>query len=117
MRLLNLCVFATMFSKSGALLMPTKKICKDCRHFIGNNMECRKFGVTNLVTGKVTYDAAWLARSEEKKCGKEAIHFEENQFKIITVPYYFFKSNVYIWLIVTSAGSYLYALFHAVSHK
>jgi hypothetical protein len=96
--------------------MPTKKICKDCRHFIGDNMECRKFGDTNLVTGKVTYYSARSVREDVTKCGEDAIQFEENYFKIITIPYYFFKSN---WGILVPSGFitlYFYALFKSL-HK
>jgi hypothetical protein len=78
--------------------MPTKKICKDCRHFIGDNIECGKFGDTNLITGKVTYKSARSVREDEKRCGEEAILFEENHYKIITVPYYFLKENLVIFI-------------------
>uniref|UniRef100_A0A6C0F848 Uncharacterized protein n=1 Tax=viral metagenome TaxID=1070528 RepID=A0A6C0F848_9ZZZZ len=96
--------------------MPTKKICKDCRHFIGDNIECRKFGDTNIITGKVTYDSARSARQDVKKCGEDAIHFEENHFKIITVPYYFFKNNLLLFLPTGFFSFYFYLLFSSL-HK
>jgi hypothetical protein len=90
--------------------MPTK-ICKDCKHFIRDNIECRKFSDTNIITGKVTYSSARSARYDIKKCGEDAVHFEENNFKIITVPYYFFKDN---WLFIFSSvglSFYCYSFF------
>jgi hypothetical protein len=86
MKLLNLYRFTALFSTVRTSLIPTKKICKDCRYFIGDNLECRKFSDTNIITGKVTYDSARSVRRDIKKCGEDAIHFEENHFKIITVP-------------------------------
>jgi len=73
--------------------MPTKKICKDCKYFIGNAYECGKFGETDLITGKVTYLYARTIRGDKTKCGENAVDFEENNLKIITVPYYFMKDN------------------------
>jgi hypothetical protein len=79
-------------------------------------MECRKFENTNIITGKVTYDSAYSVRADEKKCGKDAILFEENNCKIITVPYYFLKEN---WLLLIPAGFasfYTFTIFHLL-HK
>jgi hypothetical protein len=39
--------------------------------------------------GKNDYTYASSARRDEKKCGEEAVYFEKNKMKIITVPYYF----------------------------
>jgi hypothetical protein len=110
MKLLRIFAFTSLFSKVHPSLMPTKKICRDCIHFIGDNMECRKFGDTNLVTGKVTYDSARSVREDKKKCGEDAIQFEENHFKIITTPYYFLKSNLLLTLPVGFVGLYVYIL-------
>ena len=71
-------------------------ICKDCK-FLANS-ECRKFGDVNLVTGKVTYSLAKYIRSDETKCGIKGAFFEKNNYKIITVPYYFVKEY---WLLVS----------------
>ena len=95
MKLLKLSLFSTLFSNYRSSSIPTKKICKNCIHFIGDKIECRKFSDTNIITGKVTYNSAKDVRKDEKMCGEDAIQFEENNFKIITVPYYFFKNN---WL-------------------
>ena len=105
MKLLNISLFTTLFSKVTPTSIPTKKICKDCRYFIGNSIECRKFGDTNIVTGKITYESALQVRKDEKKCGPEAILFEENHFKIITVPYYFLKDDQ-IALVLLAVGSF-----------
>jgi hypothetical protein len=91
-------------------------MCKDCRHFIGDNIECRKFGDTNIITGKVTYNSARSVRDDNKNCGEDAILFEENHFKIITVPYYFLKNNWTLMLPTCFSGLYCYALF-CVLHK
>ena len=97
-------IFTTLIAMTHASLIPTKRICKDCKHFIGNDLECRKFGDTDIITGKVTYEYARSMRRDEKKCGDNAIHFEENHFKIVTVPYYFLKDNWPIFLSVFIAG-------------
>jgi hypothetical protein len=116
MKLLNIYAFTTLFSTGCKSLTPTKRICKDCRHFIGDNIECRKFGDTNIITGKVTYESAHYVRKDEKKCGKDAIYFEYNHFKIVTVPYYFVKNNWIIFLPVIGVGLYFFLLFQ-IGHK
>lgn len=110
MKLLNLFAFTSLFSKVHPSLIPTKKICRDCIHFIGDSAECRKFGDTNLVTGKVTYDSARSIREDIKKCGENATQFEENHFKIITIPYYFLKSNLLLTIPGGLVGLYIYLL-------
>jgi len=113
MKLLNLYIFVTLFLHINSSI-PTKKICRDCKHFIGNNIECRKFSDTDLVSGKMTYDSARSARQDKEKCGEDGIHFEKNNFKIITVPYYFLKNN-FIALIpsfLLSVYLYLYYILH-----
>jgi hypothetical protein len=91
----------TLFSHVRSSLTTTKKICRDCIHFIGNDIECRKFGDTNIITGKVTYNSARSVRRDEKKCGENAVLFEKNKFKVITVPYYFLKDS---WPILIPSG-------------
>ena len=58
MNLLYLFVFSTLCSNNLSSLLTTKKICKDCKHVIGDNIECIKFGDVNLVTEKVRYHSA-----------------------------------------------------------
>jgi len=108
MRLLKLYALSRLFSTARPSLMPTKKICRDCIHFIGNNIECRKFGDTNIITGKITYESAKSVRKDEQKCGENATLFEKNHFKIITIPYYYLKDN---WIIpFTTSFTILYFL-------
>jgi hypothetical protein len=96
MKVLNLYLLSTFFSKVHPSLMPTKKICRDCRYFIGDTLECGKFGDTNLVTGKVTYPYASVIRGDSKKCGEVGNHFENNPYKLVTGPYYFVKKNLFL---------------------
>jgi hypothetical protein len=109
-------VFTTFLSHARTALIPTKKICKDCIHFIGDNIECRKFGDTNIITGKVTYNSALSVREDKNKCGEDAILFEKNHFKIITVPYYFVKDNSHFLLPSGLLSLYFYALLY-ILHK
>lgn len=71
-------------------------ICKDCK-FLANS-ECKKFGDINLVTGKITHSSAKYIRSDESKCGIKGVWFEKNNYKIITIPYYFVKEY---WFLVS----------------
>ena len=111
MRLLKLYALSGLLSSARPALMPTKKICKDCVHFIGNNIECRKFGDTNIITGKITYESAKSVRKDEQKCGENAILFEKNHFKIITIPYYFLKDNSIIAFTTSFTILYLFVIF------
>jgi hypothetical protein len=72
-----------------------KPICANCKFFIPNKNECGKFGEVNIITGKHTY--ADRVRNDENKCGEYAIFFKKNNFKIITLPYYFvLKHWIYV---------------------
>jgi hypothetical protein len=110
MRLSKLYAFTTLFSKVQPSLIPAKKICKDCRHFIGDNIECRKFGDINIITGEITYNSARSIRNDINKCGNDAIYFEKNNFKIITIPYYYLKVN---WPLSGVLGFYICFLFYS----
>jgi len=111
MKLLQLFVFYTLYHTSYSSLLPTKKICKNCKHFIGDSIECRKFGDVDLVTGKVTYPSAKSIRDDSEKCGENATHFEENHFKIVTVPYYFVKEYKIIFSSIVFFSLYLYTIY------
>jgi hypothetical protein len=115
MRLSKLYAFTTLFSKVQPSLIPAKKICKDCRHFIGDNMECRKFGDINIITGEITYNSARSIRNDINKCGNDAIYFEKNNFKIITIPYYYLKGNWPLLLPCGFLGFYIYFLFYSLN--
>jgi hypothetical protein len=89
----------TFFTQVRSMNIQTKKICKDCTHFIGNtSLECGKFGDTDIITGRVMYPYARTMREKKEKCGEDAIHFEENPYKMITEPYYFCRDTCMIML-------------------
>lgn len=88
------CIFL-LYARSK--LITPKKLCMNCKHFIAHKSECALFGETDLVEGKNDYIYASSARRDEKKCGEEAVYFEENDKKFITVPYYFLLDK---WAIV-----------------
>lgn len=70
-----------------------KPICENCKFFVPNNNECRKFGDMDIITGEYSYEPAIRIRNDEDKCGEYAILFEKNNFKFVTVPYYFILEN------------------------
>ena len=74
MKLMNIMMVITMLYKPSVrpTIIHTKKICKDCKFFIANNMECSRFGQVDLVTGKKTYEYARNTRIDEDKCGETA---------------------------------------------
>jgi len=82
----------SLLSRSLSTIPPTlstQKYCKDCKFFIANSRECAFFSDANLVTGKKSYDYASTIRNDKNKCGKNAIFFQENRYKYLTVSYYF----------------------------
>jgi len=82
-------LFPSIFSST----LQTKKICADCRNFIGNEKKCRAFGDIDITTGKPNYEMASDVRKDDKKCGISAKYFETNDLKIITVPKYYIIEN------------------------
>jgi hypothetical protein len=88
MNIFVLYTFLSFISLNTSTLFQYKK-CSDCKFFIGNDYTCQKFGVVNLVTGKYEYADTNIVRYDESKCGKDASQFEKNNFKHITIPYYF----------------------------
>jgi hypothetical protein len=54
---------------------PVPKICRDCRHFIGDKKQCGVFGDTDLVSGEVSYPSARRMRDDDRKCGTDAVRF------------------------------------------
>jgi hypothetical protein len=91
MRIRDIAFFQLLLPSSTCTFIKnnSKKLCIDCKHFIANDRDCRRFGDTNLITGKVTYHSARSVRDDKEKCGEDATLFEINHFKIVTVPYYF----------------------------
>jgi hypothetical protein len=101
---------------STALHIPNKKICRDCKYFIASDWDCAKFKDVNIITGKETFDSARSVRNDEKKCGDDAKYFEENHYKIVTVPYYFFKEYWFLTPIVVLSTFYFYKLAEMMNH-
>lgn len=101
------------------LIVP-RKLCKDCKYFIAHKKECALFGDADLVNGKNDYNYAKTARNNEDKCGENAKYFEENNNKIITVPYYFILDNAYFWPFIPLVGLYsicMYNLYKITQHE
>ena len=86
-------IFYLQFYLYESLLISNKNTCSDCKYFIPNNMECKKNGKIDLITGKIINEPASIVRYDENKCGKKGRYFEKNYFKIITIPYYFLLEN------------------------
>ena len=78
-----------------------KPICGNCKFFIPNKNECRKFGDVDIITGEYTYETATSVRNDEDKCGEYAILFKKNNFKFITIPYYFLLEHGIIIFILS----------------
>lgn len=97
-----------LISNTRPSLIPTKKICKDCKHYIGDEIECGKFGTTDYVTGKITYHSARHTRADKDKCGEDAIHFDHNHYKLITVPYYFVRQSSILLLPIGTVSCFMF---------
>jgi hypothetical protein len=93
--------------------------CKNCKFFIPNTdfydftsdySKCNKFGVKNIVCGKIKYENLNLCRNDEFMCGIEGKYFEKEpnlyskillhklcttQFKIL----YFFGFYISVFII------------------
>jgi hypothetical protein len=91
-----LALLILLFNTESTRIVP-RKLCKDCKYFIAHKKECALFGDTDLVNGKHDYNYAKNVRNNENKCGQEAKFFEENNNKIMTVPYYFVLNIVSYW--------------------
>ena len=70
-----------------------KPICANCKFFIPNKNECRNFGNINIITNEYTYEEAINVRNDHNKCGEDAIFFQKNNLKFITIPYHFLLQN------------------------
>ena len=95
----NLSTILSVIPSVRPSLINKTPLCRDCKFFIANNRECGKFGDIDLVTGEKSYTYARQVRNDENKCGQEAKHFEKNNYKFITVPYYLL-SGVYFPILV-----------------
>jgi hypothetical protein len=108
MKLLYLSIIL-LASHTYSILLNNKKICKDCKYFIGDTKKCQFFSETNLVTGEKTYKYAEIMRKYDDECGEDGKYFVINKIKFITVPYYFLKNNWMLILVSLSTCLYLYA--------
>ena len=115
MRVLRFATFANILRVSSSALPNTKKLCRDCRHFIANEQQCRIFGDVNIVTGKELYDDARHARRDDNKCGELAKEFEENHYKIITVPYYFLKEYWAFSPLIAVFGCWIFIIMNLIN--
>jgi len=52
---------------------------RDDSDFISTFSKCAKFGVKDIISGKVTYDYVEFCRKDETKCGNEGKYFEEEE--------------------------------------
>jgi len=106
---IKLYIFLAMLLFANSTLLTPKKLCINCKHFIADRKECAIFGETDLVTGEIDYSFASSARSNDKKCGEDAMYFVENEYKFITIPYYFSKTwwPIYISLIIIFLSIFL----------
>jgi hypothetical protein len=109
---MKLILFAMALPFINATLITPKKICKDCKFFIANEKQCMKFGDTNLVTGEQDYDYASSVRHDNDKCGEDAKYFEKNNFKFLTVPYYFTLTYWYWYPVIFLYSCWIYATIH-----
>jgi hypothetical protein len=78
-----------------------KPLCANCKFFIPNKNECRKFGDIDIITGKYSYEQAISVRNDNDKCGEYAFFFQKNDFKFITIPYYFLLENSSLFFSLT----------------
>lgn len=110
MKLFTTLLIGRALLSTTALHIPNKKICRDCKHFIANDLNCAKFKEVNIITGEETFESARSIRRDENKCGDVAKYFEENRYKIVTVPYYFLKVYWPITPIIGLVIFYFYKL-------
>ena len=68
-------------------------VCVNCIHYFEDkvpyfedmvtyNAKCKKFGVKDIVSGKINYDYASICRSDDLLCGKKGALFEEKPIPI-----------------------------------
>uniref|UniRef100_A0A6C0DBU5 Uncharacterized protein n=1 Tax=viral metagenome TaxID=1070528 RepID=A0A6C0DBU5_9ZZZZ len=109
---MKLISFAMLLPVIKTTLITPKKLCKDCKFFIGNEQRCMKFGNTNLVTGQQDYNYASSVRHNNNECGEDAKYFEKNNFKFLTVPYYFTLKYWYWYTLIFTYSAWIYVTIH-----
>lgn len=95
------------FSPIYSVRLTQKKLCRDCKHFIGNSEKCAIFGEPDLVNGKPDHEYASISR--RKECGEDATYFEENKMKFITGPVYSFLGYWPFYILFMLYGTFIYA--------
>jgi hypothetical protein len=85
-----------------------KPICDNCKFFIPNKNECRKFGDVNIITGKYSYESAISVR---KRINVENMRFYLKKIIFITIPYYFLLENGKLIFILSYNFSLLWYIF------
>lgn len=83
------------------------RLCRDCKFYMGSL--CKKFREVDIVTGEKSYYYARNLRANEK-CGINATQFEENKYKMITLPYYYTITNPHVTISLVLAASYVSVL-------
>jgi hypothetical protein len=63
------CIFINTIVAKRLTSITTKKLCKDCKFFVGNTQECAAFGDVNMVTGKKKLESAIDMRKNKDECG------------------------------------------------
>lgn len=103
MNYLKTFIFINFLLLTSSTLITPKRLCMNCKHYMANRRECAIFSERNLVDGKEDFTYAISARSNDKKCGEDGKYFIENDYKFLTVPYYFFKDY---WVLISFISIY-----------
>jgi hypothetical protein len=111
MKIVSLLFFLVLLPCPSSILIQPVKVCANCKHFIGDTKKCSVYGELNIVTGTSQYEDAIDIRKDNKKCGKNAVLFEKNNFRFITTSRYFLIENWLNLLFLFLVSSYSYLLF------
>jgi len=104
----------TMAELSHSLLVPPTKMCKNCKFYIPGVEKCSKFGDPDFVNGDHNYKYASIVRENENYCGMSGKLFEKNNFKIVTVPYFYVTQNLQFVTAISLFGLYVTAVFATI---
>jgi len=102
-----------IMSAHSCVIRSPDKLCKNCKYFIPYKNECRLFGKTDYISANHLYDNAEKIRNSDDKCGYVGKMYEENNFKLITYPYYFIKNYWYFSPLAILCSTYIYTI---ISH-
>ena len=107
-----LLIIAIPFADAYFIQNQNKKICADCKFFNPNKKQCIQFGEADIITGKRIYESAADVRKDETKCGQSAVLFQKNNFKVITIPYYFVSEY---WPVLAYTSFVVWA-YYSINH-